>query len=63
LSEVVKASKVGIVVGSGGNALEYNIFFCVCKTVGGLGGVTWGYVFTWAYVVVICSRPEFLQVA
>ena len=27
-----------------------------------VSGVVWGYVFTWAYVVVICSRPEFLQV-
>ena len=27
-----------------------------------VSGVVWGYVFTWAYVVVICSRLEFLQV-
>jgi hypothetical protein len=56
----VKASEVGIVVGSGGNASEYDVFFCVCKLAGGLGGVTWGYVFTWAYVVVVCTGSEFL---
>ena len=51
---------MGIAVGSGGNALKDDMFLGVCETAGGLGGVTWGYVFTQAYVVVICSRLEFL---